>query len=511
MHVGDWIRKWSRIKPGKTAIIEDGSEFSYQQLNERCNRVSHFLLEKGITKGDRIAILGYNSHEFIEVYLAAAKAGAIFVPLNWRMARDEIMEILNDCGPKFFFFSGDFTDDVRVLKDSSETLKHFITIGQEGASWTIPYSRLEDYSPSEPITPEGIQFNDPHIIMYTSGTTGSPKGAVLSNSKTFFNALNANIFFNLIPSDIFLVSRPLFHSGGLLIDVTPTFYTGGTIIIKRRFSTQEFLETIEKYRVTVAEPAATFLNFILNDCDLQRYDLKSLKCIYTGGERVQPTLLSEYHDRQITLSQIFGMTETSTLTWLPIEYAFEKAGSVGKPVFHCDLKIIDRNGSETGPGETGEIAVTGPILMSGYWNKPEQTAEVMRDGWFYTGDLARLDDEGFIYIVDRIKDTYISGGENIHPTEIEKQLLKNPGIFDVAVYGVPHQKWGEVGKASVVLKSGARMTAQEVVAFLQGKIGKFKIPRYVEFVDGLPRTASGKIKRYLLAGKFDKSEAEVAV
>jgi fatty-acyl-CoA synthase len=445
MHIGDWISKWSRIKPGKTAIIEDGWEFSYWVLNERCNRVSHFLQEKGVAKGDRIAILAYNSHEFVEIYLAAAKTGAIFVPLNWRMVRNEILEILNDCSPKFFFFSGDFADDVRVLKDSSETIKHFITIGREGASWSIPYGRMEDYSSREPTAAESIQFNDPHILMYTSGTTGSPKGAVLSNSKTFFNALNANIFFNLIPSDIFLVSRPLFHSGGLLIDVTPTFYKGGTIILKRRFSTQEFLETIEKYSVTIAEPAATFLNFILNDCDLQRYDLKSLKCIYTGGERVQPTLLTEYHDRQITLSQIFGMTETSTLTWLPIEYAFEKAGSVGKPVFHCDLKIVNRDGSEIGPGETGEIAVTGPILMSGYWNKPEQTAEVMRDGWFYTGDLATVDDEGFIYIVDRIKDTYISGGENIHPTEIEKQLLKNPSIFDVAVYGVPHRKWGEVG------------------------------------------------------------------
>jgi fatty-acyl-CoA synthase len=511
MHVGDWVRKWSQIKPGKRAIIEDGREFSYQRLNERCNQVGNFLLEKGVAKGDRIAILAYNSHEFVEIYLAAAKTGAIFVPLNWRMARDEILEILNDCSPRFFFFFEDFADDIRVIKDSTETIKFFITIGTEEASWFLPYGRLKDYSSREPIPPKSIQFNDPHILLYTSGTTGTPKGAVLSNSKTFFNALNANIFFNLIHNDIFLVSRPLFHSGGLLIDVTPTLYKGGTIILKRRFSTQEFLETIEKYRITIAEPPATFLNFILNDCDLQQYDLKSLKCIYTGGERVQPTLLSEYHKRHIPLSQIFGMTETSILTWLPIEYAFEKAGSVGKPVFHCDLKIVNRDGSETGPGETGEIAVTGPILMSGYWNRPEQTAEVMRDGWFYTGDLAMTDDDGFIYIVDRIKDIYISGGENIHPTEIEKHLLKNPSIFDVAVYGVPHRKWGEVGKASVVLKDGVKITAEEVVAFLQGKIGKFKIPRYIEFVDDLPRTPTGKIMRYILAKRFRTTEKEIKV
>jgi fatty-acyl-CoA synthase len=297
----------------------------------------------------------------------------------------------------------------------------------------------------------------------------------------------------------------------LLINTTPTFYKGATVILKRRFNTQEYLEAIEEYRVTIAEPAARFLNFILKECDLGQYDLRSLKCLYTGGERVQPTLLTEYHKRHIALSQLFGMTETSTLTWLPTEYAYEKAGSVGKPVFHGDLKIVDREGLEIGPGETGEIAVTGPILMSGYWKRPEQTAEVMRDGWFYTGDLARIDDEGFIYIVDRITDTYISGGENIHPTEIEKLLLNYPGIFDVAVYGVPHGKWGEVGKASVVVKDGAMITAEDVVAFLYGKIGKFKIPRYIEFIDELPRTASGKIKRYLLTEKFEEDEIEVEI
>jgi len=511
MHIGDWVRKWSQINPNKTAIIEDGREFNYRELNERCNRIAHFLLDKGISKGDRIAILAYNSHEFMEIYLAAAKTGAIFVPLNWRMVRDEIVGILNDCSPKFLFFSEAFSDTALTLRDCEENLKFFITIGDEGNPWSFRYDDLQTCSLREPAPSESIQFNEPHILLYTSGTTGTPKGALLSNSKTFYNALNANIFFKLISNDVCLVSRPLFHSGGLLIDATPALYKGATIILKRRFNTQEYLETIEKYRVTIAEPPATFLNFILKECDLDKYDLRSLKCLYTGGERVQPTLLEAYHKRHIALSQLFGMTETSILTWLPTEYAYEKAGSVGKPVFHGDLKIVDRDGLEIGPGETGEIAVTGPILMSGYWKSPEQTAEVVRNGWFYTGDLARADDEGFIYIVDRIKDTYISGGENIHPTEIENQLLKNPSIFDVAVYGVPHEKWGEVGKASIVLKDGAVMTAGEVVEFLRPKIGKYKIPRYVEFIDGLPRTASGKIKRYLLAEKFRKDETEMAI
>jgi fatty-acyl-CoA synthase len=324
--------------------------------------------------------------------------------------------------------------------------------------------------------------------------------------KTFFNALNADIFFKLTPNDIFLVSRPLFHSGGLLINSTPAFYKGATVVYKKRFSPQEYLNTIEKYHITHIEPAATFLNFVLKECDLDQHDFSSLKSFFTGGERVAVTLLQEYHRRGLALSQLFGMTETSTLTWLPTEYAYKKAGSVGKPVFHGDVAIINKEGQSISPGEVGEIRVRGPILMSGYWNRPEQTNEVIKNEWFCTGDLATYDEEGFIYMIDRAKDLYISGGENIHPTEIENLLLANPTIYDVAVYGVPDEKWGEVGKASIILKEGMSVTVEEVMQFLKGKIGKFKIPKYLEFVEELPRTATGKIKRYLLTEAFKKDE-----
>ncbi len=281
------------------------------------------------------------------------------------------------------------------------------------------------------------------------------------------------------------------------------------MIYKKRFGRQEFLDTVDSHHVTVAEPSATFLNFLLKECDLDRSNLGSLKSFFTGGERVPETLLKQYHSRGYPLSQLFGMTETSTLTWLPTENAIEKAGSVGKPVLHGDVQIVDKEGYPVGPGETGEMRVRGPILMSGYWNKPDQTKEVMRDGWFYTGDLATIDDEGFMYIIEREKDMYISGGENIYPTEIEKLLLTNPKIFDAGVYGVPDEKWGEVGKASIILKEGVKMTAEEVLQFLQGNIGKFKIPKYIEFVDGIPRTASGKIRRYQLIERFKREEIPV--
>jgi fatty-acyl-CoA synthase len=508
VNVGDWIRKWSQIAPKKTAIIDNGREFKYREVNERCNKVSHYLLKKGVGKGDRIAILSYNSHEFIEIYLAAAKIGAIFVPLNWRVAPNEILYILNDCSPKVLFFAGEYLDTVQLLRDNVEDIESYIAIGQ-GDSWAERYNQIESYPSKEPDGFVRPSFEDPQIILYTSGTTGTPKGVILSMRKTFFNALNADIFFKLTPNDIFLVSRPLFHSGGLLINSTPAFYKGATVVYKKRFSPPEYLNTIEKYHITHIEPAATFLNFVLKECDLDQHDFSSLKSFFTGGERVAVTLLQEYHRRGLALSQLFGMTETSTLTWLPTEYAYKKAGSVGKPVFHGDVAIINKEGQSISPGEVGEIRVRGPILMSGYWNRPEQTNEVIKNEWFCTGDLATYDEEGFIYMIDRAKDLYISGGENIHPTEIENLLLSNPTIYDVAVYGVPDEKWGEVGKASIILKEGMSVTVEEVMQFLKGKIGKFKIPKYFEFVEELPRTATGKIKRYLLTEAFKKDEKSV--
>jgi fatty-acyl-CoA synthase len=506
MNVGDWIRKWSLIRPGKIAIIDDGKQFSYRELNNRSNQVANYLLKKGMRKGNRIAVLSYNGHEFIEIYLATAKIGGIFVPLNWRMAPDELAYVLNDCTPVVLFYAEEFADTCMALRERVEHIKHYITLGREGISHTERYEDTGSCPSTEPAGFQSATFEDPHIIMYTSGTTGFAKGAVLSNRKTFFNALNANIFFELTPNDIFIVSRPLFHSGGLLINSTPVFYKGATVIYKRRFGRQEFLDTVERYHVTIAEPAATFLNFILKECDLDQSNLRSLKSFFTGGERVPETLLKEYHGRGYPLSQLFGMTETSTLTWLPTADAIRKAGSVGKPVFHGEAEIVDKEARPVSPGEIGEMRVRGPILMSGYWNKPDETKQVMKDGWFYTGDLAKTDDQGFMYIIERAKDMYISGGENIHPTEVEKLLLTNPKIFDVAVYGVPDENWGQVGKASIVLKDGQRMSFEEVEGFLKGRIGSFKIPRYVEFVDELPRTASGKIKRYLLAERFKKGD-----
>jgi fatty-acyl-CoA synthase len=334
--------------------------------------------------------------------------------------------------------------------------------------------------------------------MYTSGTTGIPKGAILSHRKTFFNALNADIFYNLTSKDIMIVSRPMFHSGGLLVEAAPVLYKGGTLILKKRFRPHEILEAIQKYRVTLLELPATVYQFILLECDLNQYDMSSVRCYFTGGERVPKSMIKEYYRKGITISQIFGQTEASTITFLSPDDAVLKIGSVGLPVFYGEVRIVDKKGKDVSPGEVGEIIIKGPTLMSGYWKRPELTAETIRDGWLYTGDLARTDEEGYVYIVDREKDMYISGGENVYPAEIEKVLHTHPKIFDAGIVGVPDEKWGEVGKAFIVLKLGETMGSGEVLEFLKGKVAKYKIPKFVEFIEELPKTASGKIQKFVL-------------
>jgi fatty-acyl-CoA synthase len=482
--------------PDKAALIFEGEVFTYKRLNERINQTAHKLKGMGIGKGNRVGVLMYNTHELVEIFFALGKIGAILVPLNTRFVSTEIEYIIRDSRLDVLIFGQPF---VGVLEPLIGILPikegHYMCLG-EAPAWAKKYEDEMAQQPvSEPIVDEPIGGEDAVIIMYTSGTTGTPKGAILSHRKTFFNSLNANIYYGLTPSDIMLAPRPMFHSGGLLVELCPTIYKGGTVIMKGRFSPEDILTTIEKYKVTVLEVAATVLRFILEDCDISKYDLRSLRVCYTGGERVPSALLEDYAKRGIIISQIYGQTETSTLTWLSMEDAVRKRGSIGKPVFHGDVRIVGNDGHQVGPGEIGEIVVSGCITMNGYWEKPELTEDTIVDGWLHTGDLATIDDEGFMYIVDRKKDMFITGGENVYPAEIEKVLLENRKVLNVGVCGIPDEKWGEVGMASIILKDGESMKEAEAIAICDGKLARYKIPKVIRFVDELPMTAAHKIMR----------------
>jgi len=505
LNVGSWIEKWARIQPEKIALISEDVPYTYVDLNRRVNRLSNFLLDMGIEKGDRVAVLLRNCRQYIEIFLALSKIGGILVPLNWRLALPETEFIMRDSGPRFIIFDEEFIGNAAMLREKLPVFKEIFCTSGEGEKisevpdWASEYeSSIMKYPDTTPNIPWESGAEDPHIIMYTSGTTGLPKGAILSHQKTFFNVLNAGIYFDLTSHDIVMIARPLFHSGGLIVEFAPILYRGGTAIIKKRFSPQQILEVVEKERVTILELPATVYNNMLHECDIEKYDLSSVKCFFTGGERIPVALLRAYAEKGIIISQIYGLTEVSTIFWLPARRAIEKMGSVGQPAFHGEVRIVDGKGKPVKAGEIGEIAVKGPIVMNGYWKRPDLTRQVIKGGWLHTGDLAKFDEDGFAYIVDRKKDMFISGGENVYPAEVEKALFGHPAILDAAVVGVPDEKWGEVGKAYIVLKDGYSIGAEDVRAFLGEHLGRYKIPKYVEFMEKLPKTASGKIKKHVL-------------
>jgi fatty-acyl-CoA synthase len=504
MNVGDWITKRSILSPNKTAIISDERKITYRELNDRVNCLANALINEGIHKGDRVAALLYNCPEFIEVYFALAKIGAIFVTLNFRLAGPEIQYMITDSESSFLIFDEHFSEMIDSIRSNlSIDQKNYVSLGNSGQTGAIEYERLIEESPAkEPEIKEEVQLEDPQMIMYTSGTTGIPKGALLSHQKTFYNTFNAVLYFDMTSNDIMLVNMPLFHSGGLNISAVPILYTGGTAIIQKSFDPQQALSLIEKHRITLAMMVPTMINFMLKQGGIDNYDLSSMKTLMVGGEPISLSLIKAYQDRNIPIRQVFGQTETSIQLWLSEEDAIRKIGSVGKPVFHADVRVVDKSGKDVVPGEVGEIVLNGPTQMLGYWNDPKLTAETIKAGWLHTGDLATVDEEGFVSMVDREKDMYISGGENVYPAETERVLGENPKILEVAIIGVPDEKWGEVGKALIVLKDREKMTKEEALEFLRGKLAKYKIPKFAEFTNEFPKTGSGKIKKTELREKY---------
>jgi len=497
INVGQWIQKWSTVQPEKKALIFEGTSFTYRQLGDRIHRLGNSLTAMDVRKGDRVAILLYNCNQYLEAYFAAARIGAVAVPLNYRLATPEVEYLLCNAGAETLIFDGEFVETVKGLRQKIPVKKErYLGVGDRLPDLALNYEHVIRESPPEaPRVPWEVTGEDPHLIMYISGTTGLPKGAVLSHRKTFYNCLNADIFFELKSTDVMLIVVPLFHSAGLLITASPMYYQGGTVVLHKRFDARKILEDIQKYRVNKFLAITTMYNFILQRENLESYDLSSLETCYVGGERVPPSLVQKYREHGIFLRQIFGQTETSILLWTTAEDAMNKIETVGKPVLHGEIRLVDAEGRDVGMGEVGEIIARGPILMSGYWNGPELTRQTIRNGWLHTGDLAKMDEEGCFYIVDREKDMYISGGENVYPAEIEKIYSAHPKVFEVAVVGVPDEKWGQVGKVFIVLKEGSSMTEEEALRYCEGKVARFKIPKYCRFVKALPKTESGKIKK----------------
>lgn len=504
MNIAWWVQRWAELNPAKPAVIFENQVISYETLCARADRTSCWLQSIGIEKGDRVAVMLKNCLEFLDLFLACSRLGAIFVPINFRVSAAELDYFIVNCRPRLFIHGDEFTRTVGSLELGKYLPPMMTAVTGENDMNGATFNLLKEVvkfdgqrafltrslGPSDP--------EEPQVIMYTSGTTGKPKGAVLSHRKTFFNCLNADIFFKLQHSDIMLILLPLFHSGGLFIQAAPIFYKGGTIVLHPKFDPELVFSDIEKYEVTKFLAVPTVFRELLEVPYENRKDISSLKVCAGGGEKLSQELFQRCTEAGFGFRQIMGQTETSILLWASERDPFRKPGTVGRPVFHAEVSIVRKDGKQAAPGEIGEIVVRGSIMMKEYWKDPIKTQETIKNGYLHTGDLAYRDEDGFFYLSGRAGDMYISGGENVYPAEVEKVLRKHQAIEETAVKGIPDEKWGEIGHAFIVTKPGQTLTKEDVLQFCGGKLAKFKWPGRVSFKREFPRTSLGKVQKHEL-------------
>ncbi|MEW6184122.1 MAG: long-chain fatty acid--CoA ligase [Thermodesulfobacteriota bacterium] len=500
MSVGMILRRNAENMGEKEGIVFEDTRYTYGEFNSRVNQLADAVHGLGLKKGDRAAILHFNCSQYLEIYFAMAKLGICLVTLNYRLIDKELEYILNDSKPIILFLGEEFFETVSSIRNRCPYIQFHILIENHRSSGMMDYETLLNNGFDQ--EPEaGVGLEDDQLIIYTSGTTGYPKGALVSHSNTLWTCFNQLLLFrDLKEGDSTLVVSPLYHCGAQNDFTLPVLQLGGKIVIMRRVDPEKIVEIIQEEKITTALLLPTLLHMIFQLPTLYDYDLSSLRYVMTGGAPLPDVTIENFHRRMgYHINQVFGLTEGTALsTILSPEDASRKKGSAGKPLFYVDLKIVDDQGKEVKPGEVGELIQKGPTVMKGYWNNPKATAETIKEGWLYTGDLAWVDEEGFTYIVDRKKDMIISGEENIYPAEIEQVLYSHPKIQEAAVIGVPDEKWGESVKAVVVCKEGEHLTEEEVIHFAKQHLAGFKKPKLVEFVDQLPRNASLKVLKRVL-------------
>jgi fatty-acyl-CoA synthase len=509
MFVGDILGRRALYTPDNLAVVDAGKvphrSFTYSELNNRANRLANWLRDgAGIRKGDRVAILAYDGVEHLDVFFACGKLGAIDVPLNWRLHWRELVELVRDTTPTVLVYSDEFSETVAQILKHTDSIHHILHVDEKGLPNSRYFEKTLSDSVLRPVTTDGITEEDIACLIFTGGTTGVPKAAQISHRMIAWNTLNT-VIHDLRHGDVTVNTFPMFHSGGLLVYTTPLLILGGTVVLTRKFDPEQVLNLIEEYAATVYGGVPTTYQMLLVAPNWDSADLSSLRFCTSGGAPLPVKLIKAFEQQKgVQFKQGFGMSEFGPGVFaLAAEDAIRKAGSIGRPNFFVDAKIITDAGDETTAGEVGELLLRGPSLSSGYFNNPaESKTAVDSDGWFHTGDLAMRDSEDYFYIVDRKKDLYISGGENIYPSEIESVLLQHPVVALCAVIGVPDDQWGEVGKAFVVLKEGVSASADDLIAHLHHQLAGYKVPRTLEFVDSLPISAAGKVlKRELVKSK----------
>lgn len=476
--IGSWTARRARKTPHRTAMVHGGVRSSYAQLHDTATRLAHHLRRLGVHPGDRVAFLGPNHPAFLHTLFAAGQLGAVFVPLNIRLAEPELRHCLTDSGASVLVHTAAF-EGVAASCDTPCRIAVDAALDEALAA-----------GDAEPIDVP-VTHDDIAAIMYTSGTTGRAKGAVLTHGNLIWNSLNTLVDGDFPEGAVTLLSAPLFHTAALNMTCLPTVLRGGTLVLEESFSAARALDLVERLRVSVMFGVPTMFQQIASEPGFAAADLSSLRMLMCGGAPVPEALIRTYQRRGLGFIQGYGMTEASPgVCLLDAEHALDKAGSAGLPHFFSDVRIVDPAGQDA---PCGELLVEGPNVMTGYWNRPEETAAVLDAGWFRSGDIATTDADGYVTIVDRTKDMIISGGENVYPAEIEKALHEHPAVGDCAVIGVPDETWGEVPRAVVVLAPGADADAQDILASLDGRLARYKIPKSLVFADALPRSGAGKL------------------
>jgi len=508
--LGAWLPHRRMKSPDKVALIFDVSDgddqrLSYRELADLTDALSAAMWRRGIRKGDAVGFIGENCPEFVMTMFGAAQLGAVFVPVNTRLAPPEIEHVLRDSGVRLLIHGPEFAERIAAATEALE-IPHLFETGEGGPDRPGLAPLLSDAGPHGHAD-TAVSLDDPAVIMYTSGTTGKPKGAVLSHGNLSWVSINAIVDYDMVSNDVALLISPLFHAAALGMGVLPMVVKGATTVIEQGFEAGRALELIERYRVTMLSGVPTTYQLMADHPNWESTDISSLNKLTCGGSAVPTRVLDAYEARGLSFSQGYGMTETSPgATSLAPAKTRAKQGSVGLPHFFSDVRISDGAGGVAPRGTVGEIELWGPNVFLGYHGLPDATAAAFTpDGWLRSGDLGYLDEDGYLFISDRLKDMIISGGENIYPAEIEDLLYGLDCVTGAAVIGVPDEQWGEVPWAVLTLREGAdpaSVSTDAVRAALEGRLARYKLPKNVVVIDEFPRTASGKIRKADLRARF---------
>lgn len=487
----DFVARWSLYRPEQAVLIDADTNrtWTWRELRVQVERLAGFLAQQGVARGDRVAALAANDVEYVPLFLALQRLGAALVPVNFRLAVKEVQHILDDAAPRLFFVHDAYAAVADQVTLPAAVGRHrFERLAELMQDAALP--RFEAFQ---------SRFDDACMVLYTSGTTGAPKGAIITNAMVFWNSVSTGLRLDLTQHDVTLSFLPMFHTSGWHVLNTPFLHRGARMIFLRKFEPGRVLELVAQHGITVLFGVPTTLGLMAHHPRFPQTSLEKVRFAISGGEPMPIELIRAWHGRGVKIRQGFGLTEFGPNCFsLQEEHAEQKMGSIGFPNFYVDVKVVDDAGRECGPDEVGELLLRGPACTPGYWRNEKATAEAIRDGWFHTGDLVRRDAEGFFFVAGRKKDMFISGGENVYPAEVERVLSTHPKLREVAVVGVPDAKWGESGKAVVSLVPGVTVTLEELQQFCEGKLARYKLPRHLEVRDELPKTDSGKILKRAL-------------